>query len=114
MRLPLPVPPDCVYRERRLYALRFVVYIRFSFFRQSSPPAYANYSNNTVHVHPADSPTSSAAPPPPPVKPVSILPTMVKTFGWQFLFGSILKLIHDVIQFISPLLLRSVTNEGRK
>ncbi|KAL7635871.1 UNVERIFIED_CONTAM: hypothetical protein RMT77_013688 [Armadillidium vulgare] len=36
---------------------------------------------------------------------VSILPTMVKTFGLQFLMGSFLKLIHDLLQFISPLII---------
>ncbi|KAK3859641.1 hypothetical protein Pcinc_034255 [Petrolisthes cinctipes] len=66
--------------------------------RSPSPTAHANYSNNVVHVQPHDTPTA-------PIKPISVLPTMIKTFGWQFLFGASLKLVHDIVQFVSPLLL---------
>ncbi|XP_068237783.1 multidrug resistance-associated protein 1-like isoform X4 [Palaemon carinicauda] len=38
--------------------------------------------------------------------PISILPTMVRTFGPSFLFGAILKLCYDLLQFVSPLILR--------
>lgn len=39
---------------------------------------------------------------------LSILPTIVRTFGPTFFFGGILKLFHDILQFISPQILRWV------
>ncbi|XP_045104248.1 multidrug resistance-associated protein 1-like isoform X3 [Portunus trituberculatus] len=39
-------------------------------------------------------------------KPLSILPTMVSTFGLPFLFGAVLKLLHDTLQFVSPQVLK--------
>ncbi|XP_028034268.1 multidrug resistance-associated protein 1 isoform X4 [Bombyx mandarina] len=39
-------------------------------------------------------------------KPASILPALCLAFGGQFLFGSILKLINDILMFISPQLLK--------
>ncbi|KAF2361957.1 ABC transporter-like [Trinorchestia longiramus] len=36
---------------------------------------------------------------------VSVLPTMIKTFGPQFLAGSALKLVYDILQFVSPQIL---------
>lgn len=44
-------------------------------------------------------------------KQVSILPTMVRTFGPTFLFGATLKLFHDCLQFVSPQILRLVIEE---
>ncbi|KAJ2942610.1 hypothetical protein O0L34_g2077 [Tuta absoluta] len=39
-------------------------------------------------------------------KPASILPALCLAFGGQFFFGSILKLINDILMFISPQLLK--------
>lgn len=39
---------------------------------------------------------------------LSILPTIVRTFGPTFFFGAVFKLFHDILQFISPQILRSV------
>ena len=39
---------------------------------------------------------------------VSILPTMVRCFGLEFFFGSILKFMYDILQFISPQLIKFV------
>ncbi|XP_065568544.1 multidrug resistance-associated protein 1-like isoform X2 [Artemia franciscana] len=41
-------------------------------------------------------------------KQISILPTLVKTFGWTFLSGSVLKLVQDMLTFISPQLLSAL------
>ncbi|KAK8386783.1 hypothetical protein O3P69_017907 [Scylla paramamosain] len=56
--------------------------------------------NNAVHIE-----TGGKA-----KKPLSILPTMVSTFGLPFLFGAILKLIHDTLQFVSPQILKLLIN----
>ncbi|CAG9578808.1 unnamed protein product [Danaus chrysippus] len=40
------------------------------------------------------------------VKPASILPALCLAFGGQFLFGALLKLINDVLMFLSPQLLK--------
>ena len=37
-----------------------------------------------------------------------VISTIMKTYGFNFLLGSILKFIHDVLVFISPLLLRRI------
>lgn len=39
---------------------------------------------------------------------VSILPTMIRTFGPTFLFGASLKLFHDCLQFVSPQILSAL------
>lgn len=39
---------------------------------------------------------------------VSILPTMIRTFGPTFLFGATLKLFHDCLQFVSPQILSAL------
>ncbi|XP_069998353.1 multidrug resistance-associated protein 1 isoform X3 [Penaeus vannamei] len=39
---------------------------------------------------------------------LSILPTIVRTFGPTFFFGGILKLFHDILQFISPQILSAL------
>lgn len=39
---------------------------------------------------------------------LSILPTIVKVFSSPFLFGALLKFLYDVLQFISPQILRLV------
>jgi ATP-binding cassette, subfamily C (CFTR/MRP), member 1 len=39
-------------------------------------------------------------------KPASILRALCLAFGGQFLFGSILKLLNDVLMFLSPQLLK--------
>lgn len=39
---------------------------------------------------------------------VSILPTMIRTFGPTFLFGAALKLFHDCLQFVSPQILSAL------
>lgn len=39
-------------------------------------------------------------------KPASILPAICYAFGGEFLFGSFLKLINDILMFISPQLLK--------
>ncbi|XP_076064714.1 multidrug-Resistance like Protein 1 isoform X2 [Oratosquilla oratoria] len=41
---------------------------------------------------------------------VSILPTMIRTFGAEFFFGAILKLIYDIMQFVSPQILSALIN----
>ncbi|XP_026315311.1 multidrug resistance-associated protein 1-like isoform X2 [Hyposmocoma kahamanoa] len=38
-------------------------------------------------------------------KPASVLPALCLAFGAQFLFGSVLKLINDILTFVSPQLL---------
>ncbi|XP_069159719.1 multidrug resistance-associated protein 1 [Procambarus clarkii] len=43
-------------------------------------------------------------------KPVSVLPTMVRTFGSTMVFGVILKTIYDIMQFVSPQILRLLIN----
>ena len=37
-----------------------------------------------------------------------VISTIMKTYGFNFVLGSILKFIHDVLVFISPLLLRRI------
>lgn len=39
-------------------------------------------------------------------KQASILPALIRTFGPMFLFGAFLKLIQDVLTFVSPQILR--------
>ncbi|XP_047488964.1 multidrug resistance-associated protein 1-like isoform X5 [Penaeus chinensis] len=39
---------------------------------------------------------------------VSILPTMIRTFGPTFLFGATMKLFHDCLQFVSPQILSAL------
>lgn len=39
---------------------------------------------------------------------LSIFPPLVKAFGTEFLMGSVLKLFHDLLVFVSPLLLRRI------
>ena len=41
-------------------------------------------------------------------KLVKILPTLVKSFGPRFIFGSLLKLVHDLLIFISPYILKRI------
>ncbi|XP_063585006.1 multidrug resistance-associated protein 1-like isoform X1 [Penaeus indicus] len=41
---------------------------------------------------------------------LSILPTIVRTFGPTFLFGAVFKLFHDILQFISPQILSALIN----
>lgn len=41
-------------------------------------------------------------------KEASIMPALVKTFGVTFLFGALLKLIQDVLTFVSPQILKLV------
>ena len=38
-------------------------------------------------------------------KDASILPALCKSFGPMFIFGSILKLVQDVLTFVSPQIL---------
>lgn len=38
-------------------------------------------------------------------KPISILPVLCLTFGYHFLFAVFLKVIHDLLIFVSPQLL---------
>ena len=39
---------------------------------------------------------------------LSVFPPLIKTFGGTFFFGSLLKLFHDILVFVSPLLLRRI------
>ncbi|CAL4099766.1 unnamed protein product, partial [Meganyctiphanes norvegica] len=39
---------------------------------------------------------------------LSILPTMIRSFGPSFAFGALLKLFHDCLQFLSPLILKKI------
>ena len=41
-----------------------------------------------------------------PKKMASILPALIKAFGPVFLFGSCLKLVQDLLTFVSPQILR--------
>ncbi|KAH9635556.1 hypothetical protein HF086_003170 [Spodoptera exigua] len=41
-------------------------------------------------------------------KPISILPVLCLTFGYHFLFAVFLKVIHDVLIFVSPQLLKLI------
>lgn len=43
-------------------------------------------------------------------KPSSIVPALIKAFGRTFVFGSILKLVNDLMTFISPQVLRLLIN----
>ncbi|XP_031616914.1 multidrug resistance-associated protein 1 isoform X6 [Contarinia nasturtii] len=43
-------------------------------------------------------------------KQASILPPICKAFGPTFLFGAILKLVNDLLTFVSPQLLRAIIN----
>jgi ATP-binding cassette subfamily C (CFTR/MRP) protein 1 len=43
-------------------------------------------------------------------KPSSILPALVKAFGGTFMFGSILKLVNDLLTFASPQILKLLIN----
>ncbi|KAG5674807.1 hypothetical protein PVAND_004755 [Polypedilum vanderplanki] len=43
-------------------------------------------------------------------KPSSILPALVKAFGATFLFGSVLKLVNDLLTFVSPQILKLLIN----
>lgn len=46
---------------------------------------------------------------PDPKKEASVLPALLKSFGPMFLFGSMLKLMQDILMFVSPQLLGQVT-----
>ena len=39
---------------------------------------------------------------------LSIFVPLIKSFGWTFLSGSVIKAIHDVMVFISPMILRRI------
>lgn len=39
---------------------------------------------------------------------LSILPTMIKVFSSSFCFGALIKILYDVLQFVSPQILRLV------
>jgi ATP-binding cassette, subfamily C (CFTR/MRP), member 1 len=43
-------------------------------------------------------------------KPSSIVPALVKAFGGTFLFGSVLKLVNDLMTFVSPQILKLLIN----
>ena len=73
--------------------------------RKRDSQANAAHSNNIVHVAPSGISGGKVK------KHLSILPTMFRTFGLPFLFGAILKFIHDVLQFVSPQILRYVNLE---
>jgi len=42
----------------------------------------------------------------PPKKIVSVLPALCKTFAADFFFGALLKLVQDLLAFVSPQILR--------
>ncbi|XP_042224815.1 multidrug resistance-associated protein 1-like isoform X3 [Homarus americanus] len=60
--------------------------------------AWATYSNNAVHVEVPKGEGKRQ-------QKISILPTMVRTFGPTFFFGAVLKVMYDVLQFVSPQIL---------
>ncbi|XP_069171929.1 multidrug resistance-associated protein 1 isoform X6 [Procambarus clarkii] len=74
-----------------------------STFKKQDVQSWAAYTNNVVHVGVANDGTRRK-------KPVSILPTMARTFGPTFFFGAILKVIYDVLQFVSPQILSLLIN----
>ena len=37
---------------------------------------------------------------------VSVLPTMIKTFGVEFFTGTFMKFTYDILQFVGPLILK--------
>ena len=45
-------------------------------------------------------------PSPPPKKIVSVLPALCKTFAPEFVMGALLKLVQDLLAFVSPQILR--------
>ncbi|XP_050728628.1 multidrug resistance-associated protein 1-like isoform X5 [Eriocheir sinensis] len=57
------------------------------------------FLNNSARVEPGDAGRKKEK------KKLSILPTMIRTFGLPFLFGAFLKLINDMLQFVSPQIL---------
>ncbi|XP_053612783.1 multidrug resistance-associated protein 1 isoform X6 [Plodia interpunctella] len=65
--------------------------------RENANGAKATYSKTSASVN--FKPESER-------KPASILPALCLAFGGQFLFGALLKLINDVLMFLSPQLLK--------
>ena len=37
---------------------------------------------------------------------VSVLPTMIKTFGVEFFTGTLMKIVYDALMFVSPQILK--------
>ena len=69
-----------------------------SFIKSSSRLNNASYAANAdnVEIKPSKKEKSKYQ--------ISIFPSMVKAFGFSFLFGSIFKLIHDLMVFAQPIL----------
>ncbi|XP_069939625.1 multidrug resistance-associated protein 1 isoform X2 [Cherax quadricarinatus] len=68
-------------------------------YKKHGSQSWASYSNNVVHVEVPKHEDHKKK------KPISVLPTMVRTFGPTFIFGAILKFTYDVLQFVSPQIL---------
>ncbi|XP_061382589.1 multidrug resistance-associated protein 1 isoform X3 [Danaus plexippus] len=65
--------------------------------REKANGTKATYSNTSASVN---------FKPDKEVKPASILPALCLAFGGEFLFGALLKLVNDVLMFLSPQLLK--------
>ncbi|XP_042886660.1 multidrug resistance-associated protein 1-like isoform X6 [Penaeus japonicus] len=61
----------------------------------------AKYTNDSAHVEISGTAGNKE-------HYLSILPTIVRTFGPTFFFGGILKLFHDILQFVSPQILSAL------
>ncbi|KAK7081053.1 Canalicular multispecific organic anion transporter 1, partial [Halocaridina rubra] len=71
-------------------------------YKKAESHTSATYTNNYAHVEISGNSGNKEY--------LSILPTLVRTFGPSFLFGALLKFVHDILQFISPQILSALIN----
>ncbi|KAK7082098.1 Canalicular multispecific organic anion transporter 1 [Halocaridina rubra] len=72
--------------------------------KKTSTNTWADQTNNANHIEMSEKTENTSKKK---VK-ISILPTMLRTYGPAFSFGAFLKLIYDLLQFVSPLILSSL------
>ncbi|XP_071542397.1 multidrug resistance-associated protein 1-like isoform X3 [Panulirus ornatus] len=72
-------------------------------YRKGESHTMATYTNNATHLEISGTAGNKE-------HYLSILPTMVRLFAPSFLFGALLKLAHDILQFISPQILSAIIN----
>lgn len=68
--------------------------------RKQETQTWASYSNNSVKVGVSGEGADKKT------KPISVTPTLIRTFGPSFLFGACMKLAYDLLVFVSPHILR--------
>lgn len=83
------------YELKTKYILTYLLWFKIS--TQAGQHTNATYKTEAASVDFVDGISKKQA---------SILPALIKTFGPMFLFGAFLKLIQDLLTFVSPQILR--------